>query len=352
MRSALPWTTIVIPTLNEAEHIAALVARLLPARGEGPVGEVIVADGGSTDGTVAIVERLAASDGRIRLLHNPARVQSAGINAAVAVADPAAEVILRVDAHARYAADFVDRVVGALERVGADSVVVRLDTTAGRGPGAAFQRAVAAALNSRVGSGNSAHRVGGASGFVDHGHHAAFRRSAFSAVGGYDEKFVANEDAELDARLRASGRRIWFENEIVVSYYPRRTPRALVLQYWRYGVGRAQTFLKHRERLHVRQAMPPALCVSLAAALLAGVLVSGWFLAVPLLYLGTLTAVGAAFAWREGDAALLLVPSALAIVHVTWGAGFLAGIAQGSRRLRRVLLAAGRRPAGAGEAAG
>lgn len=339
MKGALPRTTLVIPTLDEAEHIEALVAGLLPAPGQGPVGELIVADGGSTDGTVAIVERLAAADPRVRLLHNPARIQSAGINAAVAAADPASEVILRADAHAAYPADFVPRVVGVLERTGADSVVVRLDTTARRGPGAVFQRAVAAALNSRAGSGNAAHRVGGASGFVDHGHHAAFRRSALVAVGGYDESFVANEDAELDARLRASGRRIWFENDIAVTYYPRRTPWALVRQYWRYGRGRAQTFLKHRERLRLRQALPPLLLVGLVLALPAAALVSGWFLAVPLLYLAGLAAVGAVLAWRHRDAALLLVPLALAIVHVPWGAGFLAGIARGRppapRALRR-----------------
>ncbi len=330
--TALPRTTVVIPTLDEAEHVAAVVAGLLPDPGDGPVGEVIVADGGSTDGTVAIVERLAAADRRVRLLHNPARIQSAGINAAVAAADPASEVILRVDAHAGYPADFVPRVVGALARTGADSVVVRLDTTARHGPGAVFQRAVAAALNSRVGSGNAVHRVGGASGFVDHGHHAAFRRGAFVAVGGYDERFVANEDAELDARLRAAGRRIWFENDIAVTYYPRRTPRGLVRQYWRYGLGRAQTFLEHRERLRARQVLPPLLVVGLALAFLAAVLVSGWFLALPLLYLAVLAALGAAFAWRVRDAALLLVPPALAIVHVTWGAGFLAGVARGRRR--------------------
>lgn len=345
----LPRTTAVIPTLDEAEHVAALVAALLPRDDGGPVTEVIVADGGSTDGTVAIVERLAAADRRVRLLHNPARLQSAGINAAVAAADPASEVILRVDAHAGYPADFAVRVVGALERTGADSVVVRLDTTARHGPGAAFQRAVAAALNSRAGSGNAAHRVGGASGFVDHGHHAAFRRCAFVAVGGYDERFVANEDAELDARLRAAGRRIWFENDIAVSYYPRRTPRALVRQYWRYGIGRAQTFLEHRERLCARQVLPPLLIVGLALAGLAAVLVSGWFLALPVLYLAVLAALGPAFAWRGRDAALLLVPPALAIVHVTWGAGFLAGVARGRCRPPRV---AERAPAGAGDLSG
>lgn len=326
----LPRTTIVIPTLNEAEHIAPLIARLLPAGGPDFVAELIVADGGSTDGTVEIVRDLAADDRRIRLVDNAARIQSAGINTAVALADPASTAILRVDAHADYPADFVTRCLETLQRTGADSVVVRLVTTGRPGRGAWFQRAVAAALNSRAGSGGSAHRVGGVSGFTDHGHHAAFRRTVFAATGGYDESFVANEDAELDARIRASGRRIWFESDIAVTYYPRRTPRALARQYWRYGIGRAQTFLKHGERLRLRQMAPPLLVGVLALALALS-LVSSWFLAVPLIYLAALAATGPAFALAERDPTLLAVPLALATVHLSWGAGFIAGLLRGRR---------------------
>lgn len=327
---ALPRTTIVIPTLNEAEHIAPLIARLLPADGPACVAELIVADGGSSDGTQDIVRDLARQDPRIRLVDNPARIQSAGINAAVALADPASTAILRVDAHADYPADFVTHCLEVLQRTGADSVVVRLVTTARPGPGSWFQRAVAAALNSRAGSGGSAHRVGGASGFTDHGHHAAFRRTVFAATGGYDESFVANEDAELDARIRASGRLIWFENDIAVTYYPRRTPQALARQYWRYGVGRAQTFLKSRERLRLRQMAPPLLVAGLALSLLLS-LVSAWFLVVPLLYLLTLAAAAPAFAVPARDPALLAVPVVLATAHLAWGSGFLAGVLRGSR---------------------
>ena len=39
------------------------------------------------------------------------------------------------------------------------------------------------------------------SGYVDHGHHAAFRAASFKAIGGYDETFSHNEDAEFDGAL-------------------------------------------------------------------------------------------------------------------------------------------------------
>ena len=68
-----------------------------------------------------------------------------------------------------------------------------------------FQKATALAQNSRLGNGGSQHREGGAGRWTDHGHHALMRLDAFRAVGGYDETFSHNEDAELDYRLAAGG---------------------------------------------------------------------------------------------------------------------------------------------------
>ena len=44
---------------------------------------------------------------------------------------------------------------------------------------------------------------------------------AFRAVGGYDESFSHNEDAELDYRLNAAGYRIWMTDKTLMVYYPR-----------------------------------------------------------------------------------------------------------------------------------
>jgi len=320
---ALPETSIVVPTLNEAEHVRVVIAQLLPpTRGAGFVRELIVADGESTDGTKEIVEALARADPRIRLVRNAKRLQSAGINLAVAAADPKSEVIVRADAHSDYPDGFVQQVVATLVASGADSVVVRLRTE-GRG---CFQKAIAAAANSPAGSGGSRHRVGGESGFVDHGHHAAFRRRILFEVGGYDESFVANEDAELDVRIRKAGGRIWFENAIEVTYYPRRTPTALARQYLRYGRGRAQTFRKHGERLKLRQIAPPALAILMAFSLLATV-VTPWALVVPAVYIGLLCLVGLLIAFKLREPCALAIPLVLGITQIFWGIGFLHGAA-------------------------
>jgi succinoglycan biosynthesis protein ExoA len=308
---------VVIPTLNEITHIEGLLAHLL-AEPADVVGAILVADGGSRDGTREAVERVALREPRVRLIDNPDRIQAAGVNRGVAVADQRFAVIVRVDAHALYPAGYVGRLLHVLDETGADSVVVRLDTV-GR---SCFQRAVAAAQNSRVGTGGSAHRMGGASGFVDHGHHAAFRREAFLRAGGYDESFEANEDAELDARIRARGGRIWLDVDNAVTYFPRSTLRGLARQYWRYGSGRARTAMKHGERLRVRQLLPPIalLCV------LAGLLLAPLMPIALMLPLGYFAAMGLStlqLTLKQRSACVLLAAPALATMHFAWGAGFL-----------------------------
>lgn len=313
----MPRTAVIVPTWNEEAHIGALLDQL-SAQPEGVIAEILIADGRSTDETRAIVRQCAAADSRIRLVDNPARLQASGVNLAVSETRLDIDRIVRIDAHSRYPDDYVPRLLAALDDNEADSVVVRLDSI---GTGC-MQRAIAAVSNSRIGTGGSAHRVGGVSGFVDHGHHAAFRRSIFEAAGGYDPGFEANEDAELDVRIRKLGGRIWLAGDIEVGYFPRRTLAALGRQYFRYGSGRARTWLKHREALRPRQLAAPALVMAMAAALLLAFF-TPWTLLLPAVYLAILMVYGCVLAGRRRSACLLLAAPALAVMHFSWGAGFI-----------------------------
>jgi succinoglycan biosynthesis protein ExoA len=199
-RAADASPLIVIPCLDEAAFIGPLLARLLADPNlVDPL--VVVADGGSTDGTRAIVEAVAARDPRIRLLPNPHRLQSAGINLAARQYGRGRTWLLRVDAHAGYPEAYASRLIAEARASGATSVVVAMETVGAPG----FQRAAAVAQSSRLGTGGSAHRMAGAGGWVEHGHHALFRLDAFLGCGGYDETFSHNEDAELDVRLARAG---------------------------------------------------------------------------------------------------------------------------------------------------
>jgi succinoglycan biosynthesis protein ExoA len=322
-----PRVLVVIPTLNEAAHIDQVIERLLDSRDELEL-RLVVADGGSRDGTLEKVSEWAKRDESVLLIRNPERIQSAGVNAAVRRYGADADVLIRCDAHAEYPARYCARLVETLERTGAQAVVVPLDS-AGCEP---FQRAVAWVSNSPVGTGGSAHRAGRRSGFVDHGHHAAFRMESFRAAGGYDPTFSHNEDAELDCRQRALGARIYLDAELRVGYQPRSGARALWRQYFKYGAGRSRTVRRHPGSLRLRQlAVPGHLALSVAALLLAPWF--GWLLLWPLTYLLVLAATSLVFALRRRCPSALFCGYAALVMHTAWAIGFFSGLLQHRERV-------------------
>jgi succinoglycan biosynthesis protein ExoA len=326
---------IVIPCLNEAALIGKVIDRIL--EDEALVDPlVLVADGGSTDGCREIVAEIAAHDPRVRLMPNPGRLQSAAMNLAARTAGDGRPWLVRIDAHAEYPKNYVSTLIAEARRTGAHSVVVAMDTR-GEDP---FQRAVAAAQNSRLGTGGAAHRLGADAGWVDHGHHALFKRDAFQRIGGYDESFSHNEDAELDLRLAEEGARIWLTDRTRLIYHPRKTPGALWKQYVSYGKGRARTVLKHFTPLKMRQALPLAVAPSVLGLLAAPLF---WPLAVPaLVWAATALACGAVLAGRQKDRAVLLSGPAAMIMHLAWSLGFWMQLAAWLLRGARLSRSRGR----------
>src|SRR4051794_7341516 len=124
---------VVVPTLDEAEHIQGVLDGLLAEAPSFRRMRIVVTDGGSTDGTVALVAEAARRHPEITFLHNPARIQSAAINLAARRLGRDADVLIRCDAHARYPAQYCLRLVESLDRASAggqaDAVVVPLDST-------------------------------------------------------------------------------------------------------------------------------------------------------------------------------------------------------------------------------
>ncbi len=227
---------------------------------------------------------------------------------------------MRCDAHANYPPGFVQQLLATLDRTGADAVVVPMDSSGD----SCFQRAVAWVSDSKVGSGGSAHRGGRLSGFVDHGHHAAFRMASFRRAGGYDESFTHNEDAELDCRQRRLGSKIYLDADIRLGYHPRATAASLARQYLAYGRGRSRTVRRHPGSMRLRQlALPIHLVLLVLAIVLAPW--SAWLLAWPMAYVAVLALTSAQIAWQRRSPCGLLAGPAAAVMHLAWGWGFLLG---------------------------
>jgi cellulose synthase/poly-beta-1,6-N-acetylglucosamine synthase-like glycosyltransferase len=216
-----PFVTVAVPCLDEEEHIESFLRSIDAQDWPRDRLEILVADGMSLDATREILGRHAASDPRIQLIDNPGRLASAGLNECIRRAR--GEVIVRMDVRAQYAADFLSRCIEALERSGADNAggAARLEAET------FFERCVAAALRSPLGTGGAKHAAPREDGFVDTVWLGAFRRTVFERVGLFDPRAVANEDAELDQRIVDSGGKVFISRDIVAHYRPRGTVRAL-----------------------------------------------------------------------------------------------------------------------------
>lgn len=311
--ASLDRALVVIPCLNEERHLDPLVRTLVEEAGD---ALIVIADGGSTDSSRSIAGRLAAEFRNVVLLDNPRRLQAAGINLAVERFGSGRTWLVRVDAHCSYPEQFLPRLLRTGERLGVSSVVVPMNT---RGE-TCFQKAVAAAQNSVLGTGGSAHRISTRGQFVDHGHHALMRIDAFRSAGGYCEMMSHNEDAELDVRLRARGAKIWLEPSLAIEYFPRATPTALFAQYLRYGGGRAQTTRRHNIPLRARQAAP--LLVAPALLLSLGSVASSWFAAPLLAWAAVCLIWGVLISLRSRSKCELMAGPAAMIMHLAWSMGF------------------------------
>nr|WP_245559170.1 glycosyltransferase [Microbacterium indicum] len=324
-----------MPVLNERGYLERAVRSALVQEVDGPV-ELVLALGPSTDGTTELARELAAADDRIVLVDNPAADIPVGLNAAIrASAHP---TIVRVDAHSELTPGYTSRALATLDRTRAGNVggVMNAEGTA------PFQRAAAAAYNSRIGLGGGAYHGASEESEAESAYLGVMRRAVLDEVGLFDESIRRGEDWELNLRIRQAGYRVMFDPELSVTYRPRESWSRLAQQFLATGRWRGELVRRYGARNSLRFFAPPALVVVVAAAVLVGALqalrvlhgvaalVAGVVFLPLVAYAGV---IAAAAATRRGAslADRLWTLAVLPTMHLAWGAGFLAGVALGAR---------------------
>ena len=319
----VPSVSVILPILNEERHLAEAVAMVLAQDYTGPL-EVVLALGPSSDRTDEVAARLAAEDPRVHTVPNPSGRTPDALNAAIAAAS--GDIIVRVDGHSHIPPGYVSTAVRELVRVGADNVGGIMDAQGVT----EFERAVACAMRSRIGVGNSAFHVGGAAGEAATVYLGAFRREALEKVGGYDAHFARAQDWEMNHRIREAGGKVWFTPELRVTYRPRSSVRALAKQYFQYGRWRHVVARRHEGTINPRYLAPPAMVLGTTLATIVGCFwAPAW--AVPATYAAGLIVGGFAITRGEPAGTRALAPLVLATMHWSWGVGFLTS----PRRLAR-----------------
>jgi glycosyltransferase involved in cell wall biosynthesis len=329
--------SIVIACRNERRHIAALLDSIYAQQAPSVEFEVIVADGMSDDGTREILDAYRRSYPTLRVVDNPKRFVSNGLN--LAIAQASGEFILRMDAHTEYAPDYVEQCLVTLLATGADNAGGPARTKAHGLVG----RAVAAAYHSRFSTGGARFHDDNYEGPADTVPYGCWRKETLLRLGLLDESLVRNQDDELNLRITRTGGRIWQSPRIKSWYHPRSSLSALWRQYFQYGFWKVRVIQKHHLPASWRHLVPGLFVVfnliSAVASLLllaagrtgeASFLLLVWSAAMAL-YATACAGIGFITAKRAGWDLLPLLPVVFATYHLSYGSGFVLGLLHWSR---------------------
>ena len=314
--------SVVMPVYNEEKYIEKCVDSLLLQDYPIEKMEWIFVDGCSKDKTVDILKQYQKRyPDLIKILNNPQKIVPFAMN--IGISDSKGKYIVRLDAHAGYATDYISKCVYYLENTDAENVGGVAETKANGFMG----HAISKMLSSKFGVGNSEFRTNGESGYVDTVPFGAFRREVFLKYGGYDERLVRNQDNEMNFRIRKNGGKIYLANDIHLSYYCRDTIKGISDMARKNGMWNVITMKFCPGSMGVRHFIPLAFVLSVLGLSILGLIhwifwaLLGLELTLYLL-LDVIFSLKQATRFNEFWALLILFP----IFHIQYGFGSIIGI--------------------------
>lgn len=321
------YITLGVIAYNEEENIERLFQTILKQTYDHKLIDVLFVDSGSTDKTKEMMSDFIGKNadefGEIRLLDNPKKNLPAGWN--VLLRNYHGQAIVRVDAHAEMAPDFIERNVyhlmqGDMVCGGYRPNIIDKNTP--------WKRTLLLAESSVFGASIGDFRRNGQDRIVKTVFHGAYKREVFDQVGLFNEKCVRTEDNDMNYRIRAKGIDIWFHPDIISYQRTRETLGKMLRQKYLNGYWIAITSGINMKCLSLYYFVP---FVFVMAILFTSVLAwmgspflailmwsTYWLLAV----LNTLIAI---IFDKQKTLMYITLPVLFFLLHVVYGIGSLAG---------------------------
>lgn len=318
-----PLVSVLMVVRNEALSVTDAINSVRQQSHER--WELLVLDGDSTDATADVVRDISRQDSRVRLLRNPGRVIPTGLNVGLRAA--LGTYIARLDGHSSWNETYLAHaIVDLTARPDAAGVGGRRFGVAGSATG----RAIALALSSPLGVGNSVYHYGEQPQDTDHATNGVYRAGPVRSVGGWDEALLVNEDVDFDYRLQQAGFALLYDPRLTTAWKVRESIPDFFRQYRRYGRGKAAMVRKNGARaMRARHLGAPGLVLALSGSVLAGC--AGRRVPatlVPAVYVSAVAVGSIRLVKADPAHPGLTRPLAMALVamHIGWGIGFIEGI--------------------------
>ena len=320
----LPLVAIILPIRNEAASIKTCLDAIIMQNYPQNLMNTLIIDGLSSDNSRELIKIFLRDHPKFRykIFDNPRKIVPTGMN--IALRHALGEIIIRVDGHTIIAPDYIRQCVEALQSSGADNVGGKMNAVGMN----AFGRAVAIATSSPFGVGGARFHFSEKEEWVDTVYMGAWPRRVFEKIGLFDEELVRDQDDEFNYRLREAGGKILLSPKIKSEYTVRGTPKSLWKQYFQYGYWKVRVLQKHPRQMSLWQFVPPIFVF---------VLFLFPFLAIyprlrifafltPIAYLVANLSASIYGASRHGWRHLFLLLLVYAILHLSYGLGFLVGL--------------------------
>ena len=319
---------IVIPTLNEERFISRCLNSIIKQTYEFEKMDVMIIDGGSNDNTKEIVAEYQKSHQNIRFIENKKKIQSVAFN--IGIKNSTAPYIIRLDAHAEYDSKYISLCIENLKQ---DE---KRGNVGGRCNILPFNQSLWAQTNailnhSRFGIGGAAFRVSNEAHNTDSVPFGAFPRKIIEKIGGMREDLPRGEDNEYNSRIRKAGYKIFFDPNIISSYFARPTLGASCKQMYANGNSIGYLYYIDREAIGIRHLVPLLFVVSGLFSIIISVLWSPFcyvFCGGLALYI-IADAIASIMGAKDNVKCTLPLFILFFCVHVSYGMGTIAGLIKG-----------------------
>ena len=315
--------SIIITARNEEKYLPMLFEDILNQTFPLQNIEVVLMDSNSTDNTRLVMEEFKKNNETlsVQIVTNERQIQAAGFNEGVKHAT--GDVVLKIDAHSRIPADFVQKNV--------DEILAGAYVCGGNRPTVVdsvddFSKTLHIVEESALGSSIANYRKSDEKRKVNSIFHGMYRKEVFDKVGLADERLLRTEDNEFHYRVRKAGYDIIFNPEIESYQYIRPTFTKMIQQKFANGYWIGLTSHVCSDCLSLFHFGPGVFVATLLVLMMLTLVSFVPLLTVVFLYL--LAVLGLSIfeiSKQKFNPTLLLIPFIMIAIHFAYGVGTIKG---------------------------